>query len=316
MLGSRIRLQASETRHRSAWAGSGRARRHGKHACEPTGLFSSGQETQICRCETAGRHQKLPGKYALVKYGIHFTPQSFAWERATVWMDSVWACAYVCVHALNTKNKLLNLCLHSLELFINSLYWKSLKKTTSQLLKSWENYIAWTPAVKCAPDSNNMRKINICKYFRITKQNNKSNWTLNERTEQRIQQAFMKQVKRMFQTLKFSVVLHNDVWSFRSLQTDLLVNRKCVSEVVIDCCSGKVKEQQRVVSVPKAGSQETCCWITVSSSLMPPVWNETTAAVFSNLQPPPSLKFTNLLQHSASASLLQQNSHKCTESFF
>lgn len=161
-----------------------------------------------------------------------------------------------------------------------------------------------------------MRKINICKYFRITKQNNKSNWTLNERTEQRIQQTFMKQVKRMFQTVKFSVVLHNDVWSFRSLQTDLLVNRKCVSEVVIDCCSRKVKEQQRVVSVPKPGSQETCCWITVSSSLMPPVWNETTAAVFSNLQPPPSLKFTNLLQHSASASLLQQNSHKCTESFF
>lgn len=59
-------------------------------------FFSSGQETQICRCGTADRHQKLPGKCALVKYGIHFTPQFGVWGRATVWMHNVWARTHAC----------------------------------------------------------------------------------------------------------------------------------------------------------------------------------------------------------------------------
>lgn len=173
-LGSRIRLQASETRRSSARAGSGHARRHGKCAREPTSRFSSRQETQICRCETAGRHQKLPGKYALVKYGIHFTPQSFAWERGLLceWTVCERACARVCVHDLDTKNY------SSLKLFLNTVYWQNFwKTTTSQLPGKLGNDIAWTSAVKYAWESHSMWEINICKYLRITKQHNKSNRT-------------------------------------------------------------------------------------------------------------------------------------------
>lgn len=95
-------------------------------------------------------------------------------ERATVWMDSVWVCVCVCVHALDTKNKLLNLWLRSLE----TVYWKNFwKTTTSQLPGKLGNDIAWTSAVKYAWESHKMWKINICKYLRITKQHNKSNRT-------------------------------------------------------------------------------------------------------------------------------------------
>lgn len=130
-LGSRIRLQASETRRRSAWAGSGRARRHGKRAHELTGLFSSGQETQICRNSWGTSETPWEIHTCEIWYPFH-TAAFCLWEWATVWMDSVWACLHVCVHTWNTKNKLLKLCLHSLELFLNTLYWKSLKKMCSR----------------------------------------------------------------------------------------------------------------------------------------------------------------------------------------
>lgn len=140
-------------------------------------FFSSGQETQICRCGTAGRHQNLPGKYALVKYGIHFTPQ--LWGRATVWMHDVWACMRQS-HRTN--------CVYIYwSCFQTHLIWAArlrIRVTPRQFHSCWENvrrnYIAWTSAVQCAWESN-MCKINICKCFGRTKQYS-SNWTLKERS--------------------------------------------------------------------------------------------------------------------------------------
>lgn len=57
--GSRIKLQASETGHAALRQDQAKACKHGKCVHESTALFHSGQETQICRCWTAGRHQSL-----------------------------------------------------------------------------------------------------------------------------------------------------------------------------------------------------------------------------------------------------------------